>query len=225
MTKLHVNSTAKTLLLAPLHQLGVTALVLLGLCGLSGKVLAQDQAYKWKSNDGTVRYSDTIPPEDVDKERALIDSNGIQIKKIGRAKTKKEIEAEQAKKTLEAERQRKLAEQRKHDRNLMRNYRTERDIVRARSAKLKSIDLSIEIKQDSIELSKSKIRKLQKTAARYERASRRIPPKINQRIQMNRDLIRSAEQSIARSRQRQEKIKQEYQALLVRYRKLKGVAD
>jgi len=210
MTITHLQSKSK-------HLLTIINLFLLSL----DYSLADTNTYRWQANDGTVLYSDILPPEESNKQRIIIDTNGMTIKIIERAKTQKEQSAERAKKKLEVERNRQIALQNKKDRNLIHSYRHEQDLIQAKNSKLKSIEQSIDIKRDSLTLLHSNLEKLRHSAAEYERATRPIPTQLHKNINIIRDNIKSDQLAIKTKKKQQLKISARYQQLLQRYRKLK----
>ena len=118
------------------------ALVLIGLCGLSGIALA-DGVYRWRDSSGQVHYSDrpgapgavpvaplrVSPPVSNDPDRA---HHEIQTRRLLRA-----FEEERAEERTKAEHKRRTAEERKRNcgiaRDRLQGYRTARYLYRINS--------------------------------------------------------------------------------------------
>lgn len=198
------------------------AMVLVLLVSLPGTLLAE--FYKWRDKDGNIRYSDTLPPEDVNKKRAVMDKKGVRVKHVDRAKTDKEFAAEQARMKAEKERLKKLAAQQKRDRELLKFYRNEDEIKSARDAKVKIIKQSIEIDLDGRNILLVRLKRFQKSAAEYARAGKRAPIKIRREIRKIRQLVKRSDGIIKRKRAQQKKISDNYASLLDRYRHISKTA-
>lgn len=182
---------------------------------------ADSQTYKWRSDSGTIGYSDIMPAEEVNKQQTVLDSKGLPIRKIERAKTREEIAAAKKRQRLAQEQKTQRQKQQQADQNLLKSYRSESDLIRAKNAKIKSIEQSIELNQDSLSLHKNKINSLRRNVADFERASRPVPKGLMTQIKMIRDIIKSTESSISKKRLEQNNIREHYQSLLKRYRTIK----
>jgi len=101
---------------------------------------ARAALYKWVDDKGVVHYSDSVPPEAVNKGNVELNKQGVQVKKTEPAPTPEQLQA----KALEAERQRILAKQQeevaRRDRALLSSYTSENEIDLARARAMQTID-------------------------------------------------------------------------------------
>ena len=101
---------------------------------------ARAALYKWVDEKGTVHYTDTLPPEAVDKARVELNKQGIEVKKTDKQLTPEQRRAIEQ----EAQRQRQLARQQeevaRRDRALLSSYTSEAEIDLARKRSLQTID-------------------------------------------------------------------------------------
>ena len=101
---------------------------------------ARAALYKWVDEKGVVHYTDTLPPEAVDKARIELNKQGVEVKKTDKALTPEQRRASEQ----DAQRQKDLARQQeeiaRRDRALLSSYTSEAEIDLARKRSLQTID-------------------------------------------------------------------------------------
>ena len=101
---------------------------------------ARAALYKWVDEKGVVHYTDTLPPEAIDKARIELNKQGIEVKKTDKALTPEQRRAMEQ----EAHKQKELARQQeevaRRDRALLSSYTSEGEIDLARKRSLQTID-------------------------------------------------------------------------------------
>jgi hypothetical protein len=85
--------------------------------------------YRWVDDKGVVHYGDRIPAQDTQKERTILNREGVEVGRLDAQKSSGEI-AEQARREQEQER----LEQ--HDSFLLTTYTSAKDIEELRDARL-----------------------------------------------------------------------------------------
>jgi hypothetical protein len=107
---------------------------------LASPAPARAALYKWVDEKGVVHYTDTLPPEAVDKARTELNKQGVEVKKTDKALTPEQRRAMDQ----EAEQQKQLARQKeeveRRDRALLSSYTSEAEIDLARKRSLQTID-------------------------------------------------------------------------------------
>ncbi len=197
----------------------VVTLLLLALLSTN----TQAKTYRWVDADGRVHYSDRVPPEAVERERSRLDSRGLVVEKVERAKTAEELAREAELERLRLEEQRLIEEQRKKDRVLLRTFRSEDDILMTRDGKLTTIDASIQIIRSNIRRLKLKLAEMQKNAANLEREGKKISANYLKEIENTRQQLKGYYTAIIRKEQSKEAIRQQYAADLQRFQELKNL--
>ena len=144
-------------------NLCIALLLTLPLSAVGGKL------YRWVDDDGKVHYSDRVPPEQARKERSELDVRGIEIDRVGAAKSKEQVAREKELKRLREEQQRLIDKQKAADRVLLRTFRSEDDIKMARDGKLTAIDVHMQVVRSNIKRLKRNLEEMQKNAADRER--------------------------------------------------------
>ena len=136
---------SRTVTLRPPVALAAMALVLAAL--LLRPLPAGATTYKWVDEKGVVHYSDSLPPEAVDRGNVQLNKEGVPIKKIDAAPTPEQRKAVQE----EQERQKALAKEReiseRRDRALMESYTSEDEIDLSKTRALATIDNQLQSAQ------------------------------------------------------------------------------
>jgi Domain of unknown function (DUF4124) len=115
-----------TLLLAAL-SLGTGALA-----PAQDKVGKGGQTYKWVDDKNVTHYGDSVPPEYVKRERAVLNNQAVEVGRLEAQKTPEQL--------AEFERRDKLARaQKEHDQFLLTTYTSVRDIEALRDQRLQQL--------------------------------------------------------------------------------------
>lgn len=140
--------------------------------------------YRYIDEDGVVRYTDVLPPKAVNKKRKVLNSRGLTVQKINRAKTREE--KKKAKKLAQenAERVRLRKQQAVKDRILLRTYLREEDIIKARDEKILTINKSIEGIEENIERMNARMAKMNDTAMTYTSKNQEVPLSLKQQVEL-----------------------------------------
>lgn len=198
--------------------LGLLAMLLLA--APTGHTADGKKLYKWVDDSGEVHYSDTVPPQAAPKGKDVLNDAGITVHKIDAAKTPAQIAEEKRQAKLREKKRRLAKEQAARDRRLLDTYASEQDIINTRDAKLSALENLIRISEGTVKSLNEKLSNLMKTAADRERAGRKVPPYVLQRMQSARNQLRSTEQYIARKRSEQESVRKQYERDIERYRQI-----
>jgi hypothetical protein len=126
---------------------GAAVLVpLLAACALAIGA-AEAAMYKWVDEKGVTHYTDTMPPDAVNKANTQLNQQGIPVRKTDPAITPEQRKAREA----EAERQREAAklqeETARRDRALLDSYTTESDIDLAKNRSLRTVENALKSAQ------------------------------------------------------------------------------
>ncbi len=103
--------------------------------------------YKWVDEKGVTHYTDTMPPDAVNKANTQLNQQGVPVRKTEPAITPEQRKAREA----EAERQREAAklqeETARRDRALLDSYTTESDIDLAKNRSLRTVENALKSAQ------------------------------------------------------------------------------
>src|SRR3981081_3590831 len=85
--------------------------------------------YKWTDEQGIVHYGDTIPPQYAQKERTVLNSRGVEVRRLDAQKTPEQRAAEERT-------QHDDFRQKQHDAFLLNTYTSVKDIEALRDLRL-----------------------------------------------------------------------------------------
>jgi hypothetical protein len=116
--------------LAP--ALGLTAL-LAAAPALAEQGKPPTPVYKWVDDKGVVHYGDSIPPEYAQKERTLLNRQGVEVGRVEGGKSPAQLAEQQRAEDL-------VRQKAQHDQFLLTTYGSTKDIEQLRDQRLAQID-------------------------------------------------------------------------------------
>lgn len=200
----------------------LTALLLVASLPLTGHAA---KLYKWVDDQGHTHYSDSIPPNDVKRAHSSIDEHGVTVDRVEAAKTPEQIRQEAEEARLRQEQERLAEKQRAEDRVLLRTFRSEDDILMTRDGQIQAVDTYIRVTQSNIKRLKRTLEEMQKNAAELELSGQAISKKYLNDIEIKRDALKNAYQSIIEREHEKDRIRQSFAKDVKRFRELKKLAQ
>jgi len=190
----------------------------------SGSVAA-GALYKWVDENGQVRYSDRLPAAQVKKKHHQLNSQGVVVTTREAAKTEEEIAAEKEAKRIQEEQaaeQARLDElQYKKDQVLLMTFSSEQELALARDDRLAVLDSVIRLISKNIETTQEKLAELEAQAEElYTSKGREIPGGLAQKIEHFSRKIESRTDQLLLKIAEKDKINEQYELDLARYREL-----
>lgn len=200
----------------------VLAVVLLGLpTGADAAKL-----FKWIDDDGNIRYSDQIPPEQIKKGLEVLNAQGIVVERTEAAQSPEELAAaRKAQQELEA----KLAVEKKikkiqdqQDRVLLLTFSSVQEMARVKDDRLDVLESVIQLIKKSIDATTEKLSSLETTAVnQYTSRGTEIPGGLMQNIEFFTRKKSMREKQLELKETEKRKINQQYEIDIARYRFLK----
>ena len=177
--------------------------------------------YRWVDDEGTIHYSDKLPPTESQKEQDLLNDHGRVVKNIPAPKTVGELEEEQRLEKLAAEKQKVIDEAERRDRVLMAMYLSVEDIELVRDERIETVESAIRITQ----LRKSKfVKKLDDLDASEQRLKANgqdAPPWLIKSRKHYQDQLVNVNDILAIKEREKLKIKKRFAGDINRYLELK----
>ena len=180
------------------------------------------ELYKWVDDKGQIHYSDSVPPEAINKQRDVIDQKGIVVDEIGAAKTKAQLEEDKRRKAQEAIKQQQLDAKHRHDKMLLETYNNDSDIVKMRERKLAAISDIITINQNRIDKLKEDLVPFKKQVAAIQKNNKEIPGELRDKVKEIKDHIAMRVKIIQQQHDEQDRLRDKFQQDLERFRYLTG---
>ncbi len=212
-----------------MRSVGVTLLVAAAI-GLPvvGSVEAQGQRlYKYTDRDGRTQYTDKVPPEYADRDRAVLNEQGVAVAFEEGSITEEERLAAAAREAQEkADREARL-EIARRDRMLLETYITVGDIEDLRDRRLELLESQIKVTELYLNNLRKRLVALQNEASRFKPYSLKedapqIPEDLARDISRTTASIALYEQTLARTRADQAALKDSFDEDIARFRQLKG---
>jgi len=199
------------------------------LCALCGQVSAAT-LYKWVDENGAVRYSDRLPPQQSRQKHQQLNSQGLVMSTREAAKPAEELAAEaEAKRKQEAEQLEaaKIKEiQDQQDRVLLLTFASEAELEHARDNRIEAIDSVIRLIESSIQSTQVKLDELQHSAEQsWIAQGKPVPGGLQQKIEHFSRKIESRNEQLQAKVTEREKIREKYELDLERFRDLKAASN
>src|SRR5882757_7222450 len=133
-------------------------------------------AYRWTDEQGVVHYGDRIPPQYAQKERAVLNSQGVEVRKLDAQKSPEQAAAE-------AHAQQSVFRQKQHDTFLVTNYGSVKEIEALRDVRLDQLRGQKSAAEQYVESLHSRLSTLQTRAQAFKPYSprpgaRRMPDSL-----------------------------------------------
>jgi hypothetical protein len=200
-------------------------IVLISLIAVSATAISaptsHKRLYRWVDEDGTVHYTDTIPPSAVEKGRTELSPAGVRVKAVPPAKSPEAVAQEAELERLRREQQELIERQRAADRVLLQSFRSEDDIIMARDGKMAALDVMIEVTRNNIGRQQRTLANLRADAADQERAGKPVPEQLSKSITGMERSIRDAYGVILDRQDQKGSIYDAFDKDLQRFRELK----
>lgn len=200
------------------------ALALLALTGLAagaaGSTTHNDKgvAYRWVDEQGVVHYGDRIPPQYAQKERAVLNSQGVEVQKLDAQKTPEQIAAE-------TRLQQGIIRQKQHDSFLMTTYTSVKDIEALRDVRLDQLRGQRVAAEQYVENLHSRLSALQARARLFKPYSprpeaRRMPDDLAEDLIRTLNELHSQSGVLVTKGEEETTLRAQFQADIERYREL-----
>jgi hypothetical protein len=212
-----------------LHWSALALAALLWAAGAGSHSMAA-ALYKWVDDNGSVHYSNSLPPDQNKTGHQQLNSQGMVLSTMEAAKTSAEL-------AEETEKQRKLEEQQAEearlkriqddkDRVLLLTFSNEAELEHARDNRIEVIDSVIRLIESSMESTQGKLDKLLHTAEQnYTSKGKDVPGGLAQKIEHFERKIDSRTAQLEAKTAERDKIREKYELDLERYRLLKSASN
>ena len=181
--------------------------------------------YKWIDENGQIRYSDRLPPNQVKKKHQQLNSQGVVLSTKEAAKSDEELAAEaEARRKLEEQeaKEAKLKEaQYKKDQVLLLTFSSEEELGLARADRLDVLDSVVNLINKSIAGTEQQLQQLMTSADEvYLSRGKEVPGGLAQKIEHFTGKLESRYAQLELKMAEKDKINAQYALDLARYREL-----
>ena len=181
--------------------------------------------YKWIDENGQIRYSDRLPPNQAKKKHQQRNSQGVVLSTKEAAKSDEELAAEaEARRKLEEQeaKEAKLKEaQYKKDQVLLLTFSSEEELGLARADRLDVLDSVVNLINKSIAGTEQQLQQLMTSADEiYLSRGKEVPGGLAQKIEHFTGKLESRYAQLELKMAEKDKINAQYALDLARYREL-----
>ena len=211
-----------------MRRVGATILLVVAAIALPSIGSAQNKkVYQWRDANGQVHFSETVPPEHANRDRVILNDQGVHVGFEEGEITEEEAAAAQARETAAEAEKRARDEIARHDRMLLETYISVADIEDLRNRRLELLESQIKLTEVYLGNLRKRLVDLQLDASNFKPYSTRadapqIPEPLARDISQTTSSISLYEQTLARTRTDQATLKQSFDADIARFRELKG---
>jgi hypothetical protein len=174
--------------------------------------------YRWTDEQGVVHYGDRIPPQYTQQERAVLNGQGVVVRRLDAQKTPEQAAAE-------ARVQQTVFRQKQHDAFLITNYGSVKDIEALRDVRLDQLRGQKSTAEQYVESLHSRLSTLQTRAKVFKPYSprpdaRRMPDGLAEDLVHTLNELRTQSNVVATKSEEETALKAQFQADIERYREL-----
>lgn len=175
-------------------------------------------AYKWTDEQGVVHYGDHIPPQYAQQDRAVLNSQGVEVGRIEAAKSPEQAAAEARAKAL-------ALKQRQHDSFLVSTYTSVTDIEALRDVRLDQLQGQRAAAEQYIDSLRSRLGTLQTRAFAFQPYSsradaRRMPDDLAENLVRTVNEMRQQTAALAAKGEEEKTLRAQFDADIRRYGEL-----
>lgn len=177
-------------------------------------------AYRWVDEQGVTHYGDRVPPQYAERERTLLNGQGVEVGRLEAPKTPEQIAAQERQ-------QQEALRQKQHDSFLVSTYTSVKDIEALRDARLDQLRGQRNAAEQYVENLHSRLAALQTRALNFRPYSAR-PHAARMPDDLAEDLVRTLKEmhtqsdTLAAKNQEEAAVKAQFDADIERYRTLRA---
>jgi len=163
---------------------------------------------------------DYLPPEVVPKGYTIMNQSGQTLQVVPPVLSKAEVAEEKRRKALAAADERARREALRRDAELMRQFASVEDLMRARDTQLSALDVQLSIRNGQTNLQTSQLEEMQRHAADYERRGQPVPSQLLKDIQESQRQIDDNKGFADTQNREKNKIAERFKDDIVRFKEL-----
>ena len=210
-----------------MRRFGATLLVVAAIALPSNGSAQGQRLYQWKDKDGVTHYGQTVPPEYADRDRNILNEDGVRVGFEEGEITEAERAAAAAREA-EAEKERLAkVESARYDRMLLETYLSVADIEELRNRRLELLESQIKVTELYLSNLRKRLVGLQSEASSFKPYTTKenapqIPENLALDLSRTTSMITLYEQTLSRTRSDQVALRKSFDSDIARFRELKG---
>jgi hypothetical protein len=175
-------------------------------------------AYRWVDEQGVVHYGDHIPPQYANRERQVLNSQGVEVGRQDAQKTPEQLAADAREHAAQIR-------QRQHDAFLITTYTSIKDIEALRDVRLEQLRGQRTAAEQYVESLRSRLATLQTRALNFQpysanASARRMPDDLAENLVRTVNELDVQSRALATQGEEESSLRSQFQADIERYRAL-----
>jgi hypothetical protein len=208
-------------------RLWLLLLALLAASASNAQTQNKPKLYRWTDNKGVVHYGDHVPPQYANKDREILNKEGVSVGfqqgEVSAAQKAEQARKKAAEDKAEAARQDKL----RRDRMLLQTYTSVQDIEDLRDRRLELMASQIRVTQLYLDNLRDRLAKLQKQASAFKPANKKenarpLPQDLADDIARTTSSIDLYEKTLSHAREEREQARAQFAGDIKRFKELNG---
>ena len=183
---------------------------------------ANAEFYRWVDDDGTIHYSDKLPPKESQREQDLLNGQGRLVKNIPAPRTEGQIEEEQRLAKREIEKKQMLEKSIQRDNLLLSLYLNIEDIEHLRDERIETVESAIKITKIRKIKFTQKLDDLHASERRFAATGQDTPPWLLKSRKHYQDQLANVDDILAIKEKEKSVIKQRFADDINRFIELKN---
>lgn len=184
---------------------------------------AKGTAYRWVDDQGIVHYGDEIPPQYANRERTVLNGQGVPVRRLDAQKSPDQLAADARQRAADIK-------QKQHDAFLVTTYTSVADIEALRDARLDQLRTQRAAGQQYVDSLRSRLGALQTRAFNFRPYSarpdaRRMPDDLAENLVRTANELHQQSASLAATSEQEATLRAQFQADIERYRALHTIHD
>jgi len=139
-------------------------------------MIVHAEFFRWVDDDGTIHYSDSLPPDESQREQDLLNETGRVVKTIPAPKTVGQLEEEERLAKIEEQQEEKIKQAEQRDRLLLALFLTVEDIEQVRDERIETVESAISITERRKRKFTKKLQELDSSEQRFKANGQNTPP-------------------------------------------------
>ena len=185
------------------------------------------EIYRWVDENGVVQFGDRIPPEYANRDRDVLNNQGVRVGFEEGEITPEERAEMERQAQIEAERAREHAERVRRDRMLLETYLSVEDIESLRDRRLELLESQVKVTQLYLTNLRKRLQSLEREARNYQPYSDDenappLPENLSTDIERTEQSIALYEERLSSTRNEQQELRESFAADIERFRELRG---
>lgn len=178
--------------------------------------------YRYTDDSGNLVIKDYLPNQAISTGYQILNENGRVIETIAPVMTNEQQQAEAVKQKQLAEQKKKRLEQKRIDRQLLRQYNSVADIERTEERQTTTLKINVDIVTNHTKRLINKQAELEKRAADFERKGKAVPAVLLKDIDTVKSQIESNHKSHEQYLAKIKDINEQFRADTIRFKQLKA---